>query len=304
MEGMMRKRNKPVATLIKQYCDKKSGKVGEARRELHWRFSCLDWSQQKKIIMAHLDSCPSDREWIYPRMLRLWDESFEPKVKELWEEYKERRCSWLIIRHFPESYVKEHLDELAVGRNYYFICLRFGEQKDFVIDKERLSPSDYLTVMSMTYRDITDEDALDSIYRIVLHELRHPTFNLFYTYWTHSEEPSLRLVRDINQALFNLRQMEKDDCVAEFERWNLEVSRHAAPIISELQKSMTTHSEYLAQIYSALMDSAAECLPKKYKDMRLNEIMKENESMSNLVDFLDLEEEFPKVSEKGFYPFP
>ena len=299
----MSKRNKPVATLIKQYCDKKSGKVGEARRELHWRFSCLDWSQQKKIIMAHLDSCPSDRDWIYPQLLRLWDESFEPKVKELWETYKEPRCAWLVIRHFPESYVMEHLDELMHGRNYYFICLRFGKKDDFVIDKEKLKPFDYLTVMNMSYREMTDEDALDCLYRIVLHELRHPSFNLSHTYLNCEEHPSLNLIRDISQSLFYLRQMEKFDCVEQFERWNSEVSKHAAPAVRDLQSSMRSYSDYVAQLYSALMDSAAECLPKKYKDIRLNEIIRDNESMSDLVSRLGLEEELPKVAESDFYPF-
>lgn len=303
MKGTTKKRNKPVATLIKQYCDKQSGKVSDARRELHWRFNYLDWNQQKKIILAHLESCQSDRDWIYPRLLRLWDDSFELKVKELWEAYKEPRCSWVVIRHLPKSYVMEHLDELMSGRNYYFMCLRFGEQDDFVIDKEKLSPSDYLTVMNMTYRDISDEDALDSLYRIVLHELRHPTFNLSYTSIQYEDVPSLNVIKDISQALFYLRQMEKYDCVDEFEKWNSEVSKHAAPAIRDLQMSMTSYSGYVAQIYSALMDSAAECLPKKYKDIRLNEIIKDNESMSNLVERLGLEEELPKVAESDFFPF-
>ena len=54
----IRKRNTPIATLFKNYADKKSGKVSESRREIQRRFDCLDWKDQKKIILAFLDSCP------------------------------------------------------------------------------------------------------------------------------------------------------------------------------------------------------------------------------------------------------
>ena len=95
------KRNRPASTLIKEYIEKKKGRMSEARAELHRRFDYLDYSQQKKILVAHLKSSMSDRQWAYPRLLDYWDDSFMPIVKELWEEYHEERCSWSIIRYFP-----------------------------------------------------------------------------------------------------------------------------------------------------------------------------------------------------------
>lgn len=303
MKGMISKKNKPVATLIKQYCDKQSGKVSEARRELHWRFGCLDWTQQKKIIMAHLESCASDREWIYPRLLRLWDKAFEPKIKELWETYKEPRCSWLVVRHLPETYVMEHLGELSNGRNYYFICLRFGAQKDFVVDKENLAPVDYLTVMDMTHREITDEDALQSLYRVVLHELLHPTYDIINHRHRKMGEPSLNLVRNINQGMFCLRMMQKENCLAEFERWDAEVSKLATSKLQESKTARMSDHEYNLKVYSILMDSAAELLPKEYKNSRVNDWKQQNPLMASFVEQLDLEEAIPEVTDWGPIPF-
>ena len=37
----MERRNRPAATLIKEYCDQKSGKVSDARRELQRRFRSI-----------------------------------------------------------------------------------------------------------------------------------------------------------------------------------------------------------------------------------------------------------------------
>ena len=38
------KRNTPIATLIKNYTNKKSGKVSESRNEIQRRFEHLDWT--------------------------------------------------------------------------------------------------------------------------------------------------------------------------------------------------------------------------------------------------------------------
>lgn len=97
------KRNTPVATLIKNYINKKSGKVSESRNEIQKRFEHLDWKDQKKILMAFLDSCKSDRQWAYSKLYHHWDKSFEAKVKDVWDRLHEPMCAWSIIRFFPIS---------------------------------------------------------------------------------------------------------------------------------------------------------------------------------------------------------
>lgn len=49
-------RNRPIATLIEWYCDKKSGKVTDARKEIQKRFNYQDWEDQERIVMAFLQS--------------------------------------------------------------------------------------------------------------------------------------------------------------------------------------------------------------------------------------------------------
>ena len=84
MRYQKRKRNTSIAILIRNYTNKKSGKVSDSREEIKWRFNWLDWKDQKKIITAFLESGKTDREWAYSKMLDYWDDSFQPKVKELW----------------------------------------------------------------------------------------------------------------------------------------------------------------------------------------------------------------------------
>lgn len=164
------RRNTPIATLIKDYINKKSGKVSDSRKEILWRFKYLDWKDQKKIIRAFLDSGKTDRQWAYSTMLDYWDKSFEPKVKELWEQFHEERCSWAVIRHFPVKYLSQNLEQFTEDRDYFFVCLRLAEDKNYIIQKDKLSLTDYLSVLHHTGRHISDDEAKDIPY-ILVHKI-------------------------------------------------------------------------------------------------------------------------------------
>ena len=66
----IRKRNAPIATLFKQYADKKSGKVSESRREIQRRFFLIAY------IKDHLDMFTGPRDY-YFICLRMVEESQE-----------------------------------------------------------------------------------------------------------------------------------------------------------------------------------------------------------------------------------
>ena len=217
------KRNTPVATLIRNYINKKSGKVSVSREEIQWRFDCLDWKDQKKILAAFLESGISDRQWAYTKLLYYWDQSFEPKVQELWEQYHEYRCSWIVIRYLPLDYVTAHIEEFIDERDYYFICLRLAKDKDYAIDRSKLSKKDYLAVLWHTDRTISDDDASDTLFGIIHDCCFADTFM-----------PRLERVgegrydnvitpanfREVNLAIYYLLKLEKDNVVQQFELWN------------------------------------------------------------------------------------
>ena len=226
MRYQKRKRNTPISTLIRNYVNKKSGKVTESREEIKWRFDYLDWKDQKKILFAFMDSGISDREWAYSKMLDNWDDSFQPKVKELWETYHEYKCSWSIIRYFPLEYIKEHIGEFTDERDYYFICLRLAKDKDYTIDRTKLTDRDYLAILWHTDRTISDDEARDTLFSIIHDCCLADTFM-----------PRLERVgegrydkvitpanyREVNLAIYYLLKLEKDNIVQQFELWNEQV---------------------------------------------------------------------------------
>lgn len=219
-------RNRPIATVIKNYLDKKSGKVTESRNEIQRRFFGLDWKDQKRIMSAFLDSGKADRDWAYSRLLDLWDSSFEEQIKDLWDKYHEFRCAWIIIRHFPLDYIRENMDQFKEDRDYYFISLRLAKNKDYTIEKARLSKTDYLAVLYHTEREISDDDARETLYGIV-HDCCFS--DSFLERLEHVGEGKRGNVitpanyRDINLAFYYLLRLNKEDVVQQFREWNEKV---------------------------------------------------------------------------------
>ncbi len=163
----IKKRNTPIVTLIKNFINKRSGKVTDSREEILRRFDYLDWKDQKKIILAFLDSGKKDRQWAYSKTLEYWDKSFEPKMKELWERLHEERSSWTVIRYFPIEYLSENIDKFTEKRDYYFICLRLAKDMVFEIDKSKLSNTDYLAVLYHTGRRVDENEAENLLFENV-----------------------------------------------------------------------------------------------------------------------------------------
>lgn len=271
MRYQKRKRNTSIATLIRNYTNKKSGKVSDSREEIKWRFNWLDWKDQKKIITAFLESGKTDREWAYSKMLDYWDDSFQPKVKELWEAYHEYKCSWSIIRYFPLEYIIEHIDEFDDDRDYFFVCLRLAKDKNYTINRAKLSNIDYLAVLYHTGRDISAEDAYDTLFEIV-HDC---CFNdSMITRLERLDRGKYRDVitpanfREVNLAFYYVVKLQQYESAGLFKNWNeaVEDAIYNSPEFKAIDKNdFSFDFEYeqrrvaLAKIY------AFQALDDKYK---------------------------------------
>ena len=227
MRNKQRKKNTPIATLIRNYINKKSGKVSVSREEIKWRFNALDRKDQKKILPAFLDSCASDREWAYGKLLDYWDDSFLPKVKELWETSHEYKCSWLVIRHFPLEYITGHMDDFTDERDYYFICLRLAKDKDYVIDRSRLSKTDYLAALYHTNRTISDKDALKTLFEVVHDCCLQDAYVTRLEHIGEGKYPdviSTTNFREVNLAFYYVLKLQQYEAAILFNRWNAKVA--------------------------------------------------------------------------------
>ena len=167
MDFKVPKHNTPASTLIKNYQNKKSGKVTVSRREIQQRFNGMEWRHQKKILLAFINACNSDREWASRKMFAFWDNSFVPVVRSLWEQNHEMSLSWLILRYFPKDYLKQNMACLSKGRNYYYLCQRLIDEEDFTIDKERIYESDMIELFKIMKKPVSDEEISEKKEKII-----------------------------------------------------------------------------------------------------------------------------------------
>ena len=275
-------RNHPIATVIKNYVNKKSGKVTDSRNEIQRRFFGLDWKDQKKIVAAFLDAGVSDRDWAYSRLLDLWDASFEQKVLELWETYHEEKCAWVIIRHFPKEFISKHVNTFNEGRDYYFICRRLAADADFVIDKERLSKTDYLMALSHAERHIDDDEATDTLYEIVRDIAFHwnPSMELSRDYMPHRREVMTASdFVNVSIALYYLEKIGNDDVVITFRTWESKVQGivHDSEEYKALNSKSISDYDYKYKLATIVQKHLYYALPEKYKTMTDEEYDKRSE---------------------------
>lgn len=236
--GFTRKRNTPITTLISRYEDKRSGKVMESRKEIQWRFEALDWEYQQRILTDFLQSGKQDRTWACSWLRDLWDPVFEPKIKELWEQYHDDVCKWVVIRHMPLEYVVQHMPEFTGRRDYYYICLRLAQDKDYQIETDKLSIADYLAVLFHTGRDF-DGINPDTILFQVVHEnclrpLNAYDFDKPFDYNHPADILCPSDLRDVGCVLYYLRESEFRYCT-DFWSWNNQV-REAILACEEYQQ--------------------------------------------------------------------
>lgn len=291
-----KRRNAPIATLIRNYIDKRSGKVSESRREIQWRFRALDWKDQKKILSAFLEAGKVDRHWAYKEILDYWDGCFEAKIKELWEQYHEQRCKWVVIRYLPLDYIRQNLHEFTEERDYYFACLRLAKDKDFVIEREKLSYTDYLAVLYHTGRAVDENEGLDILYQIV-HNYCVKGIDEYEVSTSRDKSMGLACpihLRDVRLAFYYLERADCSKPVLDFEEWNDKVNDAMNNCIE--YKKLFAHGysgyDYNRRELDILRKYAYLALDEKYKkpsDPSIDDILKPVEAYArgdkNVSDF-------------------
>ena len=228
MKFKQRRHNTPVATLLRNFMNKQSGKVVDSRKEIQWRFDCLDWKDQKKILFAFLASGKSDREWAAKKLTVFWDPCFEKVVSDLWEQTGDDILAWPITRYFPTDYLKANSDRLGTGRNYHTLCLRLAYEKDFEIDRSRLMETDLLDVYLKSARTLSGEEATDILFSIV-HKLCTDGYQTFAmnNSWPHNVEKGYRASifgnKVMRHAVNILLALGLHDTLNDFYCWHLDV---------------------------------------------------------------------------------
>lgn len=220
--------NQPIRRLLRDFEDKKSGKVVESRREIRRRFDCLDRSHQVKFLMACFMSCKSDREWAYEEVTRHWDSRFKEVIANLWYSYHEVGATRCIVKHFPLEFVNQEVHKLDGDETYYDLCLRLRPHGNFHIDKGRLTPLQVLSIYAKTDCAATvvecatmEADVLEQLYRL-LYNISNDKYLLFEKI-NRGVMPRCRDFSQCSKAFYFIMELQQYSVLGLWKNWNMRV---------------------------------------------------------------------------------
>lgn len=254
--------NQPIRRLLRDFEDKKSGKVVESRREIRRRFDYLDRPQQVRFLKACFQSCKSDREWAYEEVTAHWDPKFKDIISDLWHESHEggaRRC---IVKHFPIEFVAQEIESLDNKETYYDLCLRLCYYGKFSIDKNRLTPLQVLSLYVKTGYEASDAEIIAQLYRLLINVATDDY--LLFEKIDRNVKPRCEDFSPCRKAFYFIMEMQRYSILGQWKSWDIHL-QHMLESSNEyhtIKTSPVSDYEYREQMSSLFKKYMIEYLPK------------------------------------------
>lgn len=254
--------NQPIRRLLRDFEDKKSGKVAESRREIRRRFDYLDRPQQVRFLKACFQSGKSDREWAYEEICNHWDPKFKDVIADLWHEFHEggaRRC---IVKHFPIEFVAQEIERLDSKDTYYDLCLRLCYHYKFSINKNRLTPLQVLSLYVKTGYEASDAEVIEQLYRLLINVVTDDY--LLFEKIDRGAKPRCEDFSPCRKAFYFIMEMQRYDILGQWKSWNIHL-QHLLESSSEyrtIKTSPISDYEYREQMSALFKKYMMEYLAK------------------------------------------
>jgi len=311
------KKNESISALLKAFTDKQSGKVAKARAELRERFDKQSFQTQRKILQAMLSASKQDRVWAYKQLSNGWDDFFFEDVKNLWEQYHEKECVAVIIKHFPMEYVYENLSALDTHGNYTNLCIKLIHHPKFQIDKERLKEDfvfyghpevEYLYILAKSKSKIEEGEATRTLFNqmaVFINIVNTPPKfigNRAYNFERQIEDGNVttKHLEFVSCVLWCMGELGLVEELIAFEEWDNMV-RIKFLGSEELQYMGNAYSsEEEKELWHLFLQTITECLPTEYQQLvqvkcsstpkpTKEDLLNNNPALNSLVEKLGLE---------------
>ena len=285
----------PIEVLLEKYQISDEEEKESIVAELEDRFLNQSNECQIQIVNTILPENTTDRDWWYRVLLDYWwDDAIVPAIETIWKCYREPECARVIAHRFSLEYVKLHQEDLGKV-NYLVVCLRLAEDKDFVIDKTRLSKKQYYHIMAARHIHLFEAEADNLLFGHVFRFLDidykppkysvdnnycHTTFdidNLFsnqekFLSLLFDYKPSLLFLPDMAYYIRTLINTGNNNTVVKFIAWNKYLQQNIPSFLSEepdqkiaLQQFGDRFREYRNRSWERLIDLARETFPVESK---------------------------------------
>lgn len=310
-------RNESISALLKAFTDKQSGLVAETRAELRDRFGKQSFLTQRKILKAMLHASKQDRIWAYNRLNYSWDGFFFEDVQDLWEQYHEKECGTVVIKHFPKEYVYDNLSALDIQGNYTNLCIKLIHHPKFQIDKERLKEDfvfyshpevEYLYILAKSKSKIEKGEATRTLFNqmaVFINIVNTPPQfigNRAYNFERQLEDGNVttKHLEFVSCVLWCMGELGLVEELIAFEEWDNMV-RIKFLGSEELQYMGNAYSsEEEKELWHLFLQTITECLPTEYQQLvqvkhsstpkpTMEDLLNNNPALNSLVEKLGLE---------------
>lgn len=136
----------PTVCLLDWYVTNSRPFKSKAVDEIKKRYRNEELEMKCAILKAFIEGRVKEMEWAARQLRDGWIESFADLVRQRWEQTHNQLLGYVILRHFPDSYILEQQEELAKATSYAYVCARVGTWPGFTIDIKRLSIPDQFYV--------------------------------------------------------------------------------------------------------------------------------------------------------------
>ena len=276
-------RNESITALLKAFTNKENGKVAEARVKLRNRFNTQSFQMQRKMLKTMLNASKQDRMWAYNRLNYSWDNFFCEDVRTLWEQFHEKECGVVIIKHFPMEYVYDNLSTLDIHGNYTNLCISLIRHPKFQIDKERLKEDfvfygypevEYLYILAKSKSHVEKGFATNTLFKqmatfINTHDSPPKYLRYTYNFQQQIEEGtvSTKYFDFVSGILWCMGELDLVDELIAFEEWDNMVKIKFLGS-EELQYMGNAYSsEEERELWNLFLQIITECLPNEYQQL-------------------------------------
>ena len=312
-------RNESISALLEVFTEKQNGKVAVARAELRDRFGKQSFLTQRKILKAMLNASKQDRIWAYNRLNYCWDNFFLEDVQALWEQYHEKECGAVIIKHFPMEYVYDNLSALNIRGNYTNLCIKLIHHPKFQIDKKRLkeapvfygSPEvEYLYILAKSKSKIEKGEATRTLFNqmaVFINIVNTPPQfigNRAYNFERQIEDGNVttKHLEFVSCVLWCMGELGLVEELIAFEEWD-NIVKHRFYSDEEVEYlTRGYNTDCIKELWNLYRQTIVECLPNEYlqlvqvkftspprQQVSFEEMIQCNPALNTLVDQLGLE---------------
>lgn len=194
-----------INTVLKDFNSK--GKRQAARKELQIRLPHLTANEQKKTLIAFLNSeTKGDITFASNYLYNHYEAKYLEALINIWNSHHYYEVAKVITHYAPDKFIAEHFEQLAKDYRYLFVRMRMPA--DYPIDRTRLEDNEFLHLCTHQHLQITEKEAF-TILSNTLHK-QLSTQPYFYG------KSSLCDIKYVSGIIKDLGQLGFDDLIMRF----------------------------------------------------------------------------------------